>query len=187
MAKKSLQDSPVVAAKQKTKQSRVYRGQNTFDHDLYKLELGYFMRNRAFLDGDQPDWEKIEHVHHFHSIDSDGKRLTRCTAIAGHFHEMKLMHNHFDSDKRPHVDAPNCWCFEGSPATYECGPAMREVRRKVSGRMVKGVEALSYDPHTHSVSYVRSDRIELRKTNAEAVNVIAAEANKTAPLPGVIG
>ena len=91
-------------------QARLYRGQASFDHDLYKLEVSKFNRNRA-LPNSAPEFEEVEHVHHFHSIDSNGKKLMRSTAIAGHFHEMILV--------KPATAT--------SPATYKCGPAVRQM------------------------------------------------------------
>jgi hypothetical protein len=138
---------------------------------LYKLELNYFKRNRAFMPNEKPDWEKIEHVHHFHTIDSNGKRQTRSTSIGGHFHIMEVV-----SQSKDGVNV------------YKCSPAMKPVKRKnEAGAVIIEPQELDYDNHTHEVTYERSTKIELRKQNPNAVNVIAADANKTAPIAGVVG
>lgn len=178
MAKKPIQKTtaisesvPSTTTQEATGLARVYRGQTQFDTDLYKLELNFFRRNRAFMPNEKPDWERIEHVHHFHTIDSNGKKQTRSTSIGGHFHVMELVSKSKDG-----------------ASEYKCSPAMKMVKRKnAAGAVVLEAELLDYDNHTHEVTYERSTKIELRKQNPNAVNVIAADANKTAPIAGVVG
>lgn len=167
---------------------RFYQGQESLDHDLYKLDVAKMRRNTA-IQGEPPVLDDIEHVHHFHSVDSSGRKQTRSYAIGGHFHEMELV--------KP--------ATKKTPAIYRCGPPMRDARVKIRGKIQKKcVPAVVYqdknekgepiaggerilDTHSHEVVYLRSNKIQMRKVNPDAVNVVAREANLTAPIPGVSG
>jgi len=156
---------------------RIFKGDGKIYHDLYKLEQEDMLKNMSFSNND-PIWEKIPHVHYFHTVDSSGKIQTRTTNIGGHFHKIKVEYVNEN-------EAPKVTCISG-PLIY--------ITKRIKGRMQK-VEApymvdydgSSLDDHVHEVTYRGSEIITLRKTNEMAVRMQAIEAQKTAPLPGVIG
>ena len=66
-------------------------------------------------------------------------------------------------------------------------PPMVMGLRKEKGRTVQvPVPANDYDFHTHEAEYIRSCKFETSSTNFEAAAVVAHEAQKTAPVTGVI-
>lgn len=144
-------------------------------HDLYKLEVAPCKKALGHSE-DDPQLFDAEHVHFFHTVDSNGKILSTSGAIAGHFHEMEVIPN--EDPTLP----PKVRCASGP---------MQMVKRKVKGRYVKVAEPVvimgELDDHTHQVTYLRSDLISHRTINPQAVNIQAQEAQKTAPIPGVAG
>lgn len=149
---------------------RIYKGSGQIDHDAYKLEVATFDRNISW--NDVPEYVGVEHAHFFHTIDSDGRTQTYSTPTGGHFHKMRVVPN------------PN-----GGPPTVTCdsGPLMM-VKKKVKGKWTRVAEPTAgEDVHTHSVKYLKSDKIELRKVHANAVAIVTNDAQKGAPVPGIIG
>lgn len=155
---------------------RRYRGEQEYDMDLYKLSVAEDAKNANTPD--DPIILKQPHSHIFRTYDSDGRPLSRSSAITGHFHEVKVIPQ-----------------GKGKSPLLEIGPAVHEVRRRKGKSFVKAVERVDASgkeedvmrQHTHTYEYVDSRRIALRKVNIEAVKVHTAEANKTAPIPGVQG
>lgn len=148
--------------------ARQFQTQKTFMHDLYKLEVSTFLQNQA-IDGHEPDYVKTEHVHYFHTIDSNGKTQTKTNAVGGHFHQIEVIEQ-----------GPNL------PPIVKCasGP-MKEVKVKIMGKyQTKFVPANDVDNHTHDVSYVKSNVIVERVRNVEAAKVEAAMQAKSTPLQG---
>lgn len=146
-------------------QQRKFSTQKSFTHDLYKLQLAQLDRNIALPDA-QPEYIKIDHVHHFHTITSDGKKQTRSTSIGGHFHEMEIIDQGKDL-----------------PPLVKCksGP-MKEVTVMRYGKRVKiTVPINDVDHHTHEVDYERSNIILERQRNIEAAK---AEAEITRKFQG---
>lgn len=159
--------TPVTTAPQ---QGRVFTTQQSYEHDLYKLQVNAFMKNVA-LAGSHPEYEKAEHVHWFHTITSDGKPQTRSNSVGGHFHKMEIIPQ-----------------GKGQPPTVRCasGP-LREVVQIVNGKRVKReVPVNDVDHHTHDVQYVRSNIIIQPTRNMEAAKAEAAiMARFQASIPGV--
>lgn len=153
-------------------QKRFYQGDREMDHDLFRLNVANMVKNVGV---DAPDQEptivEMAHTHFFHTVDSDGRPQTHSVYIGGHCHKMTVLP----------ASEP------GEVPTVICGPAVREVRKKHRGKFIKVWENLPDDTHSHEVQYIRSDKIRLRTANAEAANVIAVEAQKTAPIPGIQG
>lgn len=71
---------------------RVFKGEHEFYHDLFKLEVANFQKNLSW-NPKKPNLIPMEHCHIFHSYDSDGKKQTRCNAIGGHTHEVRIFPN----------------------------------------------------------------------------------------------
>lgn len=149
-------------------QSRLYANQTQVDSDLYKLELSYFVKNNALNPAtDAPDIEKVEHVHYFRTIDSEGRHLHTCNRVGGHFHEIKLKPGSLD---------------------ITVGPAMKEVLRTdpVTKRKKVVAIALEDDTHTHDWRYMKSDRVQIRQYSTQFMQLQATvEANKPQPVPGI--
>lgn len=110
-------------------------------HSLYKLLPARFKRNVSWTS--TPDWQEVEHVHFFHSINSSGEKQIECVPIGGHFHEMKVV-------------TP---ATENEPAVLECSPPLKRVRQKnVDGHWeVVTVLAAPNDNHRHEVEYKHSE------------------------------
>ncbi len=166
----NAQKNPPVTQKKSPKE-RFFQGQHTIHSDLFKLEVAEVQKNMG-IDSPhhEPDYVGIPHTHFFHTFDSDGRKQTRSIAIAGHYH---VMTETADPD--------------GGPPSVSCGPAVKEVRKRVQGKFVKGEEPLKDDDHVHEITYLKSCKVEKRVANAEAANLIANESQKTAPIPGVLG
>lgn len=159
----------MAGAKKNTSQQRVFSGEQKVHHDLFKLTVAEALKNVSWTE--VPDYVKAEHCHMFHTFDSDGRPQTLSTSIAGHFHVMKIESNGSGIPK----------------VTCESGP-MKFVRKKVQGRWKKVMAPVNdADHHRHDTVYIKSDEIAIRKPNMEAVNVVAHDAQKTAPIAGVQG
>lgn len=163
---------------QPTTQSRIIGGKGQVYSDLFKLEVAACSVNKSY--NDIPDLYEQEHVHWFHTYDSDGKKHARSNAVSGHFHVIEYEEQ-----------------GEGKPVKIlsVSGP-MREVKRKVRGRWQKVVEPVlvpmkdnedETDNHTHAITYKKTDIVEIRTQSAQAINIVAQEAQKTAPIAGVTG
>lgn len=151
--------------------SRVYAGQIELDHDLFKLSVAKMYKNVSW-DAD-PHWERFEHCHIFHTIDSNGKKQTTCSPVGGHFHVIET--------------TPQA----GGPPKLAVSPPMRMIRIKQGKKWVTRPEPIEYEnpdhSHTHEVQYLRSQRIKPRALNAEFAKMDAAVRAKENPsIPGVI-
>lgn len=153
-----------------TEQKRIFGNQFEFKSDLFKLEVAECQLNKSW--NEVPMLESIEHVHFFHTYDSNGRKMARTNAVAGHFHVIEYQEQ--GPDKPVKIISVS-------------GP-MHEVKRKVLGVWKKVVEPISemlQDDHTHAITYRRTEKVQARQTSAQAVNMEAAEANKTAPVSGI--
>lgn len=151
---------PIQPAKQQTQppqQQRKFQTQKEFLHDLFKLTVSKLKKNIA-IDGQQPDYVDIEHVHFFHTITSDGKPQTRTNSVAGHFHKIKI------TPTQP-----------GQPPIVECasGPLKEVVKLQYGKRVKTEVPFDDIDTHTHEVEYHKSNVILERVKNMEAAKVEA--------------
>lgn len=138
---------------------RLKQSQKTW-HDLFKLDL-QFMRKNINGDLPTPNIVDVEHVHFFHTVDSDGRPQDKCSPIGGHFHRMKVI-----------PQGP------GKPPLVQCvsGPL------KMAKRGNKVVEApVEDDDHVHAVSYIDSQEIEIRKKSVVAAQVQAMVESQTSP------
>ena len=135
---------------------RFYKGQSEFLHDLFKLELASLTVNKAW-NPRAPRLSTIEHCHHFHTRNSEGKEMTKSNRTNGHYHEVTWGEN----------DDGTLWA--------ECGPAMTE--KIVDGRKVP--TPIEHQ-HTHECTYKFSEKLTSRKVNPDAQRSIALQANKPA-------
>lgn len=110
-------------------------------HSLYKLMVSNFVTNKSFTS--EPNWESVEHVHFFHTINSAGQVQTTCAPVGGHFHEMILV-------------TP---ATETEPAVYKCSGPLKKVRQKnkMGSWEVVSVPVNGVDAHTHEVEYKHSE------------------------------
>lgn len=175
MAKKQNKESQVI-----TQESRIYKNEIQIKSDLFKLEVASCNLNKGW--NDAINLESVEHVHFFHTYDSDGKLMGKREAngethgktnsVAGHFHIINF------EDQGPNKPVR---------ILSVSGP-MREVKRRVRGKYVKVIEPVDpnlEDNHTHDVIYRRTENVKMREIVPEAVNMAAQEAQKTAPIPGI--
>jgi hypothetical protein len=130
------------------KLERIYSGQQSVDHDLYKLDLAVFKRNISY-NKSRPQLEDIEHVHHFHSVDSRGRPQEYSNDVGGHTHRIT-----YDEQ-----------------GIAQCGPAVQRVKQIVNGRPVTTYKEIPYDKHTHAVSYRWSQKITPSTPNVEWAKV----------------
>ena len=151
-------------------QKRVFGNQFSFKSDLFKLEVAECMMNKSW--NDVPNLEAVEHVHFYHTFDSDGRNMARTNTVANHYHIIEY--------KEQGEDKPVKIISVSGP--------MRDVRKKIKGKWVKvsePVDSTLEDNHTHEITYRRSEEITARQISPSAVNIEAAEAQKTAPIQGV--
>ena len=147
--------------------------------DLFKLMTAPVIKYEGWDElNEHPDthankFSTWEHTHPFRTFDKKGAKMTTSTPISGHFHIVEWEEN-------PDPTQP--------PIIKSVSGPMVMGKERVRGRLVNvPVPANAFDNHTHDVEYLRSGKIEVSTVNMEAASVIAFEASKTAPIPGVIG
>lgn len=152
---------------------RIYKGTQEIDHDLFKLEVGTMVKDVSY--NDKPDLVKIEHVHLFHTVDSNGRAQETCTPVGGHCHKITVVRN-----------------ADGVPS-IQVGPPVKYIRKKVKGVYKKVLAPIildeeedTRDTHTHAVTYMGSEKIQLRRTNPEFAKFEATvTAQQTPSVDGV--
>ena len=130
-------------AKKIAKVNRRYTGEFEIDTDTFKLERANMIKNLG-VDDKNPIAVPAEHCHFFHTYDSNGKKMTRASAIGGHSHEVEIS-----------VD-------ENGNLVGKCSPAIAVSKHLVGG-----------DAHVHEVTYLKSDKLQVRKMNEDAQRIIA--------------
>lgn len=124
------------------------RGSQEFRHDLFKLEAADFMKNISWV-SKAPNLIKMPHAHVFHSHNDRGQLNKYSTAVGGHFHEVAMK------------------MLPDGSIVAECGPALKEVKRKTSqGKVKTTIEPVRFDDeetgvtvdgHTHPATYLGSE------------------------------
>lgn len=129
---------------------RVYDGQEEVDHDLFvlqtrgtKKEIGYNARP------EHKNYMLVDHMHRFHTHDSNGRLQQFACSGLGHTHEVIVEYNE-----------------DGSIKTAKCSPPLR----KHKGKMIP----YPMDNHTHEITYVRSEKIAKRTVSQEAAKTMSA-------------
>lgn len=165
---KPYKDNPTKPIEEK-KDWRLFAEDMVLYHDLFKLEVATMAKDISW--NETPEYLRVEHVHFYHTIDSDGRKQEHSTATGGHFHEVKLV----PQEKGP----PKLICKSG-PMTWSS--------KKVRGKRVKILRDVNdEDTHKHKTTYLKSDKLMARKVNTEALKLISSEANKEAGLARVGG
>ncbi len=155
---------------------RVMKGTQVFFHDLYKGSKANGKKNYPGFKqtAESEDIKDYEHVHFFHSHDSNGRPQAKCVAVAGHFHYIET----HDEEGEPYTDAKG-------RTVAKCGPALREIKKRLpNGKSRREEEPVYFmmsdgtrleDKHTHEFVYVESlelspDKIEqLKRGNAKQI------------------
>lgn len=151
-------------------EQRVFGNKFEFKSDLFKLEVAECNINKSW--NDVPNLESVEHVHFYHTYDSDGRKMAKSNTVAGHFHVIEYQEQ--GEDKPVKIISVS-------------GP-MRELKKRIKGRFTKVNEPVHEsleDNHTHEIKYRRTEKIQARQISPNAVNIEASEAQKTAPISGV--
>lgn len=155
-------------------------GLQTFWHHLFKSDVKKMIKNiYARTDekgvGQQleEDLKPIEHVHLFHSHDSQGVPQTTSVSVGGHYHKITT----HDKDGNILMDS------QGRPRVI-CSKPYRKVKTRKGKRMVTVEEEVKWgmadgqtvvDDHVHTFTYVKSkelspDKMEqLKRQNAKAM------------------
>lgn len=147
-------------------------------HHLFKLKVADMQIQNLVPkvpDPEPRDLIATEHCHFYHNVDSDGRDQVYSTPTGGHFHKVDLVVN-----DKGEICAAKC----------SSGP-MQFIRKKKGRRSVKVCVSINaYDHHTHEIEYRGSDKIKTRRVSDEVANavgnMVAAEAQQTAPIDGVI-
>lgn len=155
----------------KPQTKRIWKGMQTFIHDLFKAKVCKMKRNVSFVWGD-PRIVDTEHTHFFHTFNSQGKPQKYTNTVGEHFHEIE-----WGEDDEGNLVA-------------RCGPPLRYGTHKMpNGRKVRRIEKVSWkdmsensfntegvirDDHVHEMQYIRSEELSLAKkgTNPLAQQII---------------
>lgn len=138
-------------APQHQAQKRIYKNEVEFNHDCFKLLVSSMKVNVSW--NDKPEYITHEHVHMFHTFDSDGRRQTKSTSSSGHFHPI-IVHDN----------------GEGNLPDIEIGPAMQEIYEKKKGEVKKVSKPLDEEfQHTHDKQWITSELLKGRVVNVEAL------------------
>lgn len=164
-------DRPAAKTNGAIAQPRVYKGTQEIDHDLYKLSVAT-MRKNVSWEPKKPDIVRIEHVHIFHTVDSNGKKQNTCNQVGGHHHDIEVTH--------VNGGAPQIRVSE--PRKY----IRDEDGRKQSVPLNRAGDR-NGDFHIHEVEYLGSERIKIRETNIEYAKFQAAMTAVQSPkVEGVV-
>lgn len=130
--------------------------QGEFSHHLYKLEVTMMRRNISY-NPDKPIYEGAEHVHFYHSVNSDGVTQDSASPVGGHTHEVV-----FGTD-------------ENGKDFMKCG----QPSKKYKGKFYP----VKDDNHTHEITYIDSEErvIKRRVYNPEVVAAYNQKLNAGAP------
>ena len=120
---------------------RIMSNEMKIHHDLFKLELGYYKKEVGYNRNGPKTYESVEHVHFFHSYDSNSRKMTTSGAAGGHKHKVTMS---MDSEGNLIAEVGEACDMAGRP--LENG-----------------------DKHTHSARYIRSDIVNVRRSNEHAL------------------
>lgn len=155
--------------------NRIIDGTQVFWHDLFKSDVQMMIKNifNRELQQDE-DLRPTEHVHYFHSHDSNGRPQEKCVAVGGHYHKITTT----DKDGNPLMDS------NGRPKIV-CSKPYRQVKVRRGRKMVTVEEEVTFkmekdgktmvDDHTHTFHYEKSqelspDKIEqMKRQNARGI------------------
>lgn len=158
----------------------MWKGNQTFRHDLFKLDLQPLKKNVSFTKG-TVKIETYEHSHFFHTFDSNGRPQTHSTPQGGHFHKIE-----WKEDK------------ETGKLVAKCGPPMHHIYVRKDAQQHKKMVPVQWetnqmsdeemdvstvvikDDHVHNVEYlwseeISADTVKRRKDIQE--EVVKAQVN----------
>lgn len=160
-----------------------YRENIEVDHHLFKSTLANCLKGDKY---GPLKIKSIEHVHFFHTVNSNGQPQQYTSPVAGHVHQIKWG-----------VDS------EGN-LVAECGPALRKVTRVGKNGVTRSnyepVKVTNYDAvdgepdiipddHKHKMVYMGSDRLSkakidsIKRSNREEIGQIDDASIKTFAAP----
>lgn len=147
----------------------IYKGNQTFRHDLFKASLEKYKKNLSFRKG-VVKIEHIDHIHYFHTFDSNGKAQKFTNTVGGHFHEIRW----FTDDD--------------GVLRAECGPPLTTVYKKRAGMQKRVIEPVKWedeehdrmvaDEHKHTMEYMWSEELDantVRKRRNAAQSLFESE------------
>lgn len=149
--------------------NRVYKNELKIDSDKFMLLEKDCVKNEGYH-VDRPVLSNKKHVHHFYSVDSNGKKQIYCGSIAGHAHKCEVFES--DGELKLHV-GPAIQIHGGKEKPNQVVPA--------SPTRTGHPEAIM-DNHTHEAVYIGSDEIMHRKQSQQALADIANRTNYEANL-----
>lgn len=68
---------------------RLFKDQVEIPSDCFKCEAANYLKNLSW-DKKNPNYEPTLHEHYFHTYDSKGKKLDKCSATGGHTHKIEV-------------------------------------------------------------------------------------------------
>lgn len=172
MSKKVYVEETITETITQPTTQRTYKQDIKIESDLFKLNVSK-MKKDVDNNKEDPNLIQLEHCHTWRTYDSDGKRQQYCSPVGGHFHEITYEEDGNGVVKVKSVSPPLTW-----------------GAKKIKGKFKKTAVPISdhlNDHHTHEVEYIESHKINARQQNPIAANIIAADAQKVAPVAGVIG
>lgn len=156
------------------------RSQQTIFHHVWKAAQSFFLKDLSFGQ-EELKLDKIEHVHHFHNVNSMGHAQKYTTMIGGHFHEVT-----WNLDPKT-----------GEPVA-KCGPALKKITRNTPRGTKTTVEKFKFfnkehqqwieDDHTHDMLYLGSDELstagiqEIQRQNATMIQAMEPKATAEASI-----
>lgn len=130
----------------------VYRDQVEADHHLFKAKVAKCLKSDKY---GPVKLKSVEHVHFFHTINSDGSEQHQTPAIAGHVHEVTWR-----------ID-------EEGNLVAKCGPPLKKVIKAGRGGLAKVTwerirvkdedNNILEDNHQHEMEYMGSEKISQSK------------------------
>lgn len=152
------------------------RSQQVIYHHAFKALVGKFLKDLSF-GGTDLRIDKIEHVHHYHSVNSMGHPQQFTTMVGGHFHKVE-----WSTDPKT-----------GDPVA-KCGPALKKVIKNTRTGTKTSIEPMKFynkqhdehflDDHTHEMAYLGTDELstayiqDIQRQNASFLQ--AQEPKQTA-------
>lgn len=109
--------------------------------DLFKLNSTTMIKDLGW-DENHPIPTPMEHCHFYRTYNSNGKKNLGTNIVGGHYHEITVS-----------VDGKGNLVAECSP------PIQNKKSEKIHGK----------DNHIHTSTYIKSEEVELRKFNADAI------------------
>lgn len=141
---------------------RILEKEEDVYHDLYSLDTALTKKDVSYNEG-KPIYIDTPHRHFYHTVDSDGKKLTYSSPSSGHMHEVLIEYNE-----------------QGEPVSVKCGPPKVISRGKMVG--------YKNDNHVHDISYMVSEVVKKRVRSKKALESMAAmRSDEEAAKKGVAG